>query len=76
MGSSVPLQKHVFNYWVHFETNDIVLYNFIDEQHRAKKYKEGIVHLMCNNEGQGSLDFRPIVDQRITNCSHALFFFT
>lgn len=29
-GSFVPLQKNVFDYGVHFETDDIVLYNFSD----------------------------------------------
>ena len=29
-GSSVPLQNNVFDYGVHFETDDIVLYNFSD----------------------------------------------
>ena len=64
MGSFVPLQKNVFHYGVHFETDDIVLYNFSDEQRRAKKFREGTVHLMCNYEEHGSLDFRPLINGR------------
>jgi hypothetical protein len=55
----------VFDYGVHFETDDIVLYNFSDEQRRAKMFREGTVHLMCNDEDHGSLHFRPLVDGRI-----------
>jgi hypothetical protein len=42
-----------------------VLYNFSDEQRRAKRFREGTVHLTCNDEEHGSLDFRPLVDGRI-----------
>jgi hypothetical protein len=65
MGSSVPLQKNVFDYGVRFETDDIVLYKFSDEQRRVKNFREGTVHLMCNDEEHGSLDFVPVVDGRI-----------
>jgi hypothetical protein len=65
MGSSVPLQKNVFYYGIHFETDDIVLYNFSDEQCRGKMFRKSTVHLMCNDEEHGSLDFKPLVDGRI-----------
>jgi hypothetical protein len=61
-GSSVPLQKNMFDYGVHFETDDIVLYNFSDEQRRTKRFREGTVHLTYNDEEHGSLDFMPLVD--------------
>jgi hypothetical protein len=61
-GSSVPLQKNMFDYGVHFETDDIVLYNFSDEQRCAKRFREGTVHLTCNDEEHGFLDFMPLVD--------------
>ena len=57
MGSYVSLQNNVFDYEVHFEINDIVLYNFSDEQRRVKNFRECKVHLMCKDEEHGSLDF-------------------
>ena len=65
MGSSVSVQKNLFDYKVRFQTNDLILYSFGDIQCRAKKYREGIVHLLCNREKYESLDFKLVVDQRI-----------
>ena len=59
------MQKNMFDYGVRFYTDDLVLYSFSDDQRRARKYREGSVHLMCNSETYGSLDFRLVVDQRI-----------
>lgn len=53
-GSSVPLQKNVFDYGVHFEAYDLVPYNFGDEQRRARKFREGTVRLMCDGREHGS----------------------
>lgn len=66
MGSSMLLHNNVFDYGVHFKTNDIVLYNFSDEQRHVENFREGKVHLMCNDEEHDYLDFVPIVDGRIT----------
>lgn len=65
MGFIVVVRKNIFDYEVRFHTDDLVLYNFSDDQRRARKYREGTVHLMCNSQEYGSLDFRPIIDQRI-----------
>ena len=65
MSSYVPLQQNVFDYGVHLTMDDIMLYNFSDEQGCAKKFRKGIMHLICNYEKHGSLDFRPFVDGRI-----------
>ena len=64
-GASVPVQKNFFDYIVRFHTDDLVLYSFSDNQRCAIKFREGVVHLMCNSSEFGSLDFRPIVDPRI-----------
>lgn len=66
MGSSVLLQKNVFDCDVRIQKNYLVLYNFSDEQRRVRMYMEGIVYLMCNNEEHGFVDFMSVVDQRIT----------
>jgi len=55
----------MFDHGVHFETDDIVLYNFSDEQRSTKRFREGTVHLMYNDEKHGSLDFKPLVDGHI-----------
>jgi len=34
-------------------------------QCEARRFREGIVHEMCNEAGYGSLDFRPILDRHI-----------
>jgi hypothetical protein len=65
MGSSVPLQKNVFDYGVQFPTTGLQLYKFSEIQREAHKFREGTVHEMCNVEGSGSLDFRPIIDPHI-----------
>ena len=65
MGASVPVQKNLFDYGVRFPTDDVVLYSFSDDQRRARRFREGVVHLMCNSSEFGSLEFRPIVDHRI-----------
>ena len=65
MGSSVLVQKNMFDYGVRFSTEDLVLYSLSEDQRRTRKYIEGIVHLMCNSLEYGSLDFRHVVNQRI-----------
>lgn len=61
----MPVQKNVFDYGVRFHTDDLVLYSFSDDQRRARKFREGVVHLMCNSLDHGSLNFRPVVNSRI-----------
>jgi hypothetical protein len=65
MGSSVPLQKNVFDYGVQFPTTGLQLYKFSEIQCEAHKFREGTMHEMCNVKGYGSLDFRPIIDPHI-----------
>jgi hypothetical protein len=65
MGSSVPTQKNMFDYGVQFPTGGLQLYKFSEVQREARRFKEGTVHEMCNVEGYGSLDFRPIIDPQI-----------
>jgi hypothetical protein len=65
MGSSVPLQKNVFDYGVRFPTTGLQLYKFSEIQREAHKFREGTVHEMCNVEGYGSLNFRPILDPHV-----------
>ena len=65
MGASVPMQKNLFDYRVRFHADDLVLYSFSDNQLRARKYRLDSVHLMCNSETYGSLDFRLVVNQCI-----------
>ena len=63
-----------------FQTDDIVLYSFSAEQHRAKMYREDIVHEMCNNEEYGSVNFKPTLHSRIMQVKiyqelcHEIFF--
>lgn len=64
MGVSVLVQNNLIDYELKFHTDDLVFNSFSDDQRRATKFKDGSVHLMCNNEMYGSLDFRPIIDQR------------
>lgn len=59
------LQNKIFNYGVHLETYDIILYNFNDGERHAKKFKEGILHLMYNDEKHGLPNVRLVVDGRI-----------
>jgi hypothetical protein len=65
MGSSVPTQKNMFDYGVQFPTSGLELYKFSEMQREARRFKEGTVHEMCNVEGYGSLDFRPIINPHI-----------
>ena len=39
-------QKNLFDYGVTFHSDDLVLYSFSEDQRRAKKFKDGVVHLM------------------------------
>ena len=41
------------------QTSESFFFSFGDEQRVAKKFKEGIVHLMCGQQDFGSLSFRP-----------------
>ena len=66
MGASVPVQKNLFDYGVRFHTDDLVLYSFSEAQRRAKRFTDGVVHLMCNSSQHGSLEFTPVGDGRIT----------
>ncbi len=65
MGSSVPTQKNMFDYRVYFRTGGLQLYKFSEVQYKARRFKEGIVHEMCNVKGYGSLDFKPTIDPHI-----------
>jgi hypothetical protein len=65
MGSFVPTQKNMFDYGVQFPTGGLELYKFTEVQREARRFREGTVHEMCNVEGYGSLDFRPIIDSHI-----------
>jgi len=65
MGSSIPTQKNMFDYGVQFPTGGLQLYKFSEVQCEARRFREGTVHEMCNVEGHGSLDFRPIIDPYI-----------
>ncbi|CAK9221362.1 unnamed protein product [Sphagnum troendelagicum] len=65
MGSSVPTQKNMFDYGVQFPIGGLELYQFSEVQRQARRLREGTVHEMCNVEGYGSLDFRPITDPHI-----------
>jgi len=65
MGSYVPTQKNMFDYGVQFPTGGLQLYKFSEVQCKARRFREGTVHEMCNEAGYGSLDFRPILDQHI-----------
>lgn len=61
----MPVQNNFFDYGVRFHTDNLVLYGFSDDQRRAKKFRKGVVHLMCKSSEFGSLDFRLIADPRI-----------
>lgn len=65
MGSSVPVQKNLFDYGARLPTDGILLLRFSDDQERIHRYTDGTVHEMCNEEGYGSVDFRVVLDQRI-----------
>jgi hypothetical protein len=65
MGPFVPTQRNMFDYGVQFPTGGLELYKFTEVQHEARRFREGTVHEMCNVEGYGSLDFRPIIDPHI-----------
>jgi hypothetical protein len=65
MGPFVPTQKNMFDYGVQFPTGGLELYKFSELQREARRFREGTVHEMCNVEGYGSLDFRPIIDPHI-----------
>lgn len=41
---------------------ELVLYGFNHAHHGARKFKEGIVHNMCNEEEFGFVDFRLNLD--------------
>jgi hypothetical protein len=55
----------MFDYGVQFPIDGLQLYKFSEAQCEARRFREGTVHEMCNVEGYGSLDFRPIVDPHI-----------
>jgi hypothetical protein len=61
MGSSVPVQKNMFDYGVQFPIGGLQLYKFSEVQREAHKFREGNVHEMCNVQGYGSLYFRSII---------------
>ncbi len=55
----------MFDYGVQFPIGGLQLYKFSEVQREARKFREGNVHEMCNVQGYGSLDFRPIIDPHI-----------
>ena len=59
MGSSVPMQKNLFDYGARLPSDGLQFFRFSDAQHRAERFREGTVHEMCNVEDYGSVDFRP-----------------
>lgn len=65
MGSSVPLQKNLFDYGARFPSDGLLFFRFSDAQNKARRFREGTVHEMCNEEDYGSVDFRPVLDYRI-----------
>jgi len=65
MSSSVPIEKNMFDYGVQFPIGGLQLYKFREVQCEAERFMEGTVHEMCNVQGYGSLDFRPIIDPHI-----------
>jgi len=80
MGSFVPIEKNMFEYGVQFPIGGLQFYKFSEMQCKARKFKEGNVHKMCNVKGYGSLDFRPIIDPHIVKVKvyqvlcHEIFF--
>ena len=52
--------KSVFDIGIVTPTESVELFSFSDDQKRAKKYREGKVHEMCNHSNFGSLSFRPM----------------
>lgn len=40
MGTSVPMQKNLFDYELYFQTYDIVLYSFSDEHRCGRECQE------------------------------------
>jgi hypothetical protein len=65
MDFSVPTEKNMFDYGVQFPIGGLQLYKFREVQCEAERFMEGTVHEMCNVQGYGSLDFRPIIDPHI-----------
>ncbi len=64
MGSSVPMQKNLFDYGVTVPSDGLLFFRFSDAQYRARRFREGTVHEMCNEQDHGSVDFVPVLDQR------------
>ncbi len=65
MGFFILVQNNVFDYGIKYRTNGLQFYMFSEVQLEARKFKEGTLHKMCNVQGFGSLDFRPIIKQHI-----------
>ena len=62
MSTEVPIGRNLFNYGARFPTEGVRLFRFSDDQHRARRFREGTVHEMCNVPGYSTLEFRPILD--------------
>ena len=63
--SRVLHNKSVFDIRIVNFTKCVELFSFSDDQRPAKKFREGRVHLMCNQSKFGSLSFRPTKSEQI-----------
>lgn len=65
MGSSVPVRKNVFHYGARLPTDELLFLRFGDAQERARRYTDGTVREMCEQEPHyGSVHFGLGLDGR------------
>ena len=65
MGAELPIGRNQFDYGARFPTNAVLLFKFSDQQEQADRYREGSVHEMCNERDFGSIECRPLHDDRL-----------
>jgi hypothetical protein len=66
MRATVSTGRNLFKYGARYSTDAVLLFRFNKEQHRARRFRVGMLHEMCNEECYGSVECRPLFDLRLS----------